>query len=222
MIRLVIFDHSGVIVNDLLESWQAISKIVGLRGHKPDSLSAFRRNFKLPYWGYLIDKGLLEREAKSATVVDDYIRFYLELIDYVKLFGDVEQTFQALLDMKIELAMVSHSPRSVIEKVMEKFELGRYFKRNCVFGLGDYKRQKPHPESIELALSRLGYSPDHAVYVGDMREDVIAARRAMVTPVAIYREAGSYHIERYLREENPAFLIRDLGEIVQIVYTQNH
>lgn len=222
MIKLVIFDHSGVIVNDLRESWQAISKIVGLRGYKPDNLSAFRRNFKLPYWEYMIDKGLLEKEAKSANVVDDYIRFYSELINDVKLFGDVERTFQALLGMKIELAMVSHSPRDVIEKVMEKFDLGRYFKRNCVFGMGDYKRQKPHPESIELALSRLGYSADQAIYVGDMREDVIAARRARVIPVAIFREGGSYHIKQYLRDEDPAFLIRDLREIVPIVVTRNH
>lgn len=221
MIKLVIFDHSGVVVNDLRESWLAISKIVGLRGYKPDNLSAFRRNFKLPYWDYLADKGLLEREAKSTTVVDDYIRFYSELIDHVKVFGDVERTFQALLDIKIELAMVSHSPLTIIENVMEKFELGRYFKRNCVFGLGDYKRQKPHPESIELAVNKLGYSAEHAIYVGDMREDVIAARRARVIPIAIYREAGSYHIEQHLREENPAFFIRDLREIVEIVVAQN-
>jgi phosphoglycolate phosphatase-like HAD superfamily hydrolase len=104
---------------------------------------------------------------------------------------------------------------------MEKFELGRYFKRNCVFGLGDYKRQKPHPESIELAVNKLGYSAEHAIYVGDMREDVIAARRARVIPIAIYREAGSYHIEQHLRQENPAFFIKDLREIVEIVLAQN-
>jgi beta-phosphoglucomutase-like phosphatase (HAD superfamily) len=66
VMKLVIFDHSGVLVNDLRESWQAISKIVGLRGYKPDELNAFRRNFRLPYWEYLIYKGFNEREAKDS------------------------------------------------------------------------------------------------------------------------------------------------------------
>jgi phosphoglycolate phosphatase len=221
VIKLAIFDHSGVIVNDLRESWQAISKIVGLRGYKPDNLKAFRRNFKLPYWEYLLDKGLLDREAKSNSIVDDYIRFYLEIMNSVQIFHDVERTLQALLDMKIELAIVSHSPRGIIERVIEQFELGRYFKRNSVFGLGDYKRQKPHPESIELALNRLGYSAEQAIYIGDMREDIIAARKAKVISIAISRANDSYHVEQHLRQENPDFLIRDLREVAPIILAWN-
>lgn len=206
-----------MLVDDLRESWQAISKIVGLRGYKPDNLNAFRRNFRLPFWDYLIDKGFTEREAKSEGVVKDYIRFYTQLIDDVKLFDDVEDTLKALNERNIELAIISHSPREVIDMITVKFWLTRFIKRNCIFGLGDYKRQKPHPESILLALTKLGYNADDAVYVGDMREDIIAARRAGVKSVAIYREGGSYHIESYLRDEKPTFLVNDLRQLIDIV-----
>jgi HAD superfamily hydrolase (TIGR01549 family) len=217
MVRLVIFDHSGVLINDLRESWQCISKIVGLRELRPDDLKAFRRNFCLPYWKYLISKGFSEREAKSEGVVNDYIRFYTELIDHVNLFDDVEYTLKALVERNIELAMVSHSPRRVIDMVTEKLGLLRFFRPNSIFGLGDYKRQKPHPESIELALNRLAYDAGDALYVGDMSEDIEAARRAHVKSVAIYRENGSYHIEPYLRNANPTFIIKDLRELLPIV-----
>jgi len=217
VIRLVIFDHSGVLVNDLRESWQAISKIVGLRGYKPDNLNAFRQNFRLPYWEYLIAKGFTEREAKSESVVSDYIRYYVELIEHVKLFDDVENTLAALAERNIEVAIVSHSPRQVIDKIVPKLGLARFIKQNCIFGLGDYKRQKPHPESIELALAKLGYEAKEAIYVGDMREDVLAASRARVTSVAIYREGGSYHLEPFLRGENPQFLINDLRKLIEII-----
>jgi HAD superfamily hydrolase (TIGR01509 family) len=182
-------------------------------------LNAFRRNFRLPYWEYLMQKGFTEHEAKGESVVSDYIRFYTELINYVKIFDDVEVTLTALLDKNIEVSMVSHSPKRVIEAVTEKFKFFRFFKQNSIFGMGDYKRQKPHPESIQLALGRLGYSPGEAIYIGDMREDITAATRAEVKSVAIYREAGSYHIESILRGENPTFLIYDLRKILDIVQT---
>jgi len=216
VMKLVIFDHSGVIVNDLRESWQAISKIVGLRGYKPDELNAFRRNFRLPYWEYLIFKGFNEREAKDSGVIKDYIRFYTETLEHVRLFDDVETSLSQLTEKGIELAVVSHSPREVVDKVMQKFNLTQFFKRNCVFTLEDYKRQKPHPESVELTLKKLGYSADDGIYVGDMREDIVAAKKAGASSAAIYREGGSYHIEQYLRSENPTFFIRSLGELVKM------
>jgi pyrophosphatase PpaX len=194
-----------------------MSKIVGLRGYKPDELNAFRRNLRLPYWQYLIYKGFTEHEAKDGGIVKDYIRFYNETIEHIKLFEDVQVNLSILLELGLELAIVSHSPRDVVSKIMEKFNLDRFFKRNCIFTLEDYKRQKPHPESIELALNKLGYSAKNAVYVGDMREDIIAAKKAGVISVAIYRDGGSYHIEQYLRTENPTFLIRNLGELVSKV-----
>ena len=45
-------------------------------------------------------------------------------------------------------------------------------------------RHKPHPEPVELALSRLGYSPGEALFVGDSPHDLHAGRAAGVTTVA--------------------------------------
>jgi phosphoglycolate phosphatase len=216
MMKLVIFDHSGVLVNDLRESWQAISKIIDIRGYKPDELNAFRRNFRLPYWEYLMYKGFNEREAKDSGVVKDYIRFYTETLEHVELFDDVKTSLSQLTINGLELALVSHSPREVVDMVMQKFNLAQFFKRNCVFTLEDYKRQKPHAESVVLALNKLGYSAANSIYVGDMREDIVAAKRAGASSAAIYREGGSYHIEQYLKGENPTFFIRSLGELVEM------
>jgi len=216
VIRLAIFDHSGVLVDDLRESWQAISKLVTLRGYKPDGLDAFRRNFQLPYWEYLRFKGFAIEETHYSSIVSDYVRFYHSTIDHVKLFDDVEQTLNGLLDEGIELALVSHSPRPVIDTTLKRFNLSKYFKSHCVFAHGDFKRDKPYPDSIEVALKRLGYDRNEAFYVGDMREDITAARGAGVRSVGIYREGGSYHTKELLASENPDFLIYRLTEVENI------
>jgi HAD superfamily hydrolase (TIGR01509 family) len=217
VVKLVIFDHSGVLVDDLKVSWVAISKIVSMGGYKPDDLKAFRRNFKLPHTKYLLDKGFTERDASNSGVVRDYCRYYGELIDRVAIFDDTEETLKYLVDRKVELAMVSSSPREVVSKTMAKFDLARFFKTNCVFTREDYKREKPNPDPIALALKRLHYDAAQAVYVGDMREDIEAARKAKMKSVAVHREEGSYHILQHLEKEHPSFLIRNLKEIMRIV-----
>jgi phosphoglycolate phosphatase-like HAD superfamily hydrolase len=214
--RLVIFDFSGVIVNDLRESWQALSKIVSSRGYIPDDLRSFRRNFKLPYWEYLESKGFMERQLRDPKIVDDYVRFYLQAADHIKLFGDAEEVLAAISNLGKEIAIVSHSPRKIIMSSLQRFRLDRYVKSNCIFALGDFKREKPFPDSIQASLGKLGYDTKEALYLGDMREDVIAARSARVTSVAICTE-GSYHVEEILEQENPDFLVHGLREILPII-----
>lgn len=217
MVKLVIFDYSGTLVNDLRESWQAISKIVELYGKKSDTLEQFRWNWKLPYWDYLIEKkGFTPEEAYDERIPKLYIEFYKELIDRVTPFSDVKETILELAAKSIKLAIVSQTPRDLISNVMGKYDLSRYFDDRLVLGFHDYKKQKPCPESILLVLNELGLNGSEAVYVGDMREDIIAAKRAGVIPAAIYREEGSYHPRAYLEKENPAIMITDLRELLKI------
>jgi HAD superfamily hydrolase (TIGR01509 family) len=216
VVRLVIFDFSGVLVNDLRESWQALSKIVSSRGYAPDDLKSFRRNFRLPYWDYLELKGFTERQLHDPKIVDDYVRLYLQTLDYIKVFEDVEGVLSAIAKSGRENAVVSHSPRNVIVSSLQKFKLDKYVKSNCIFGLGDFKREKPFPDSIQAAVRKLGYEPKEAMYVGDMREDIMAARSAGVTSIAVSTE-GSYHLEDALKQEGPDFLVHRLHEVLSVM-----
>lgn len=217
MIRLVIFDFSGVLINDLRESWLSISKIMRLNEKKPDTLDEFRKNFRLPYWDYLVAKGFTLAEAKDPKIVQDYKQFYGELADYVKVFDDVVDTLAVLAKKRMQLAVASHSPRGVVNMMMSRFGLQKFFKEEDVYSLEDYKEQKPHPESILRVLDNLDYHANHAIYVGDMREDIEAARRAGVRSVAIHRENGSYHTEQLLRREGPTFFVSRLTQVLDVV-----
>jgi HAD superfamily hydrolase (TIGR01509 family) len=53
----------------------------------------------------------------------------------------------------------------------------------------DGDRSKPDPDLVELALERLGLSPEEAVFIGDTPYDVAAASRAGV-PVIAFRSGG--------------------------------
>ncbi len=55
-----------------------------------------------------------------------------------------------------------------------------------VIGAGDADRDKPHPDSILLALSQMGRAPDRSIwYLGDTASDMVAAKAAGVTAVLV-------------------------------------
>ncbi|SDD06540.1 HAD family hydrolase [Auraticoccus monumenti] len=59
-----------------------------------------------------------------------------------------------------------------------------------VVGQGDTEHHKPHPQPLLLAASRLGVEPGECVYVGDATVDVMAAKAAGMTAVAVTWGAG--------------------------------
>ncbi len=54
---------------------------------------------------------------------------------------------------------------------------------DAIVGAEDVKQEKPAPDMILLACKRVGVTPDEAVYVGDLPEDVEAGRGAGVKVV---------------------------------------
>ncbi len=60
----------------------------------------------------------------------------------------------------------------------ELHELGVANLFSVVVGFEDVEFHKPHPEGIELALTRLGVTPKDALLVGDSAADIDAAKAA--------------------------------------------
>jgi HAD superfamily hydrolase (TIGR01509 family) len=74
---------------------------------------------------------------------------------------------------------------------------------------------KPDPESVAEAIRRLGASPAATLYVGDGPNDIVAARGAGATPVAV---TFGFHPDE-ARAENPDHVIDDLAELVELAGT---
>jgi HAD superfamily hydrolase (TIGR01548 family) len=79
------------------------------------------------------------------------------------------------LSESVSLAVVTGRPRTEAMIGLEQFNLRDLFE--VVVGLGDALHGKPHPAPVLRALKRLGL-PDSFIYVGDMPDDLSAARAA--------------------------------------------
>jgi HAD superfamily phosphatase len=78
--------------------------------------------------------------------------------------------------------IVTGRPRQETFYVLQKFGVVELF--DAVVVMEDYpaEKAKPDPLPITLALKKLGVNVERAIYVGDSVDDIVASKRAAVTP----------------------------------------
>lgn len=81
------------------------------------------------------------------------------------------------------LGLVTSADRARLNRELRGFGLAPFFSARVCHE--DVEKPKPHPESLRLALRRLGLPSDVCVYVGDAPEDIEMARRADVRAIAV-------------------------------------
>jgi phosphoglycolate phosphatase len=125
---------------------------------------------------------------QPARTSGHFARLFVERADQVmagktQLFPAVPEIVGRLGEQGLSLGIVSTKYRRRIEGILERDGLLDCFE--VIVGGEDVCRHKPDPESLLLALDRLGVSPGKALYVGDSVTDALAAQRAGVPFVAV-------------------------------------
>jgi len=85
----------------------------------------------------------------------------------------------------LQLAVVSSSPRAVIDSFLTRLGAARYVAPKARIGAGDAARSKPAPDGFLLAAARLGASPAACVVFEDSVAGLQAARAAGMASVAV-------------------------------------
>jgi phosphoglycolate phosphatase-like HAD superfamily hydrolase len=192
----VIFDCDGV----LFDSWRAnvayynaIRARMGLdpmdaewerRAHFLAAPQVFQEMFGA-------DPMLLQRARDVAHVVS-YEPFFDMMVPAPGLHDVL-----ATLRRHHRLAMATNRG-STVQEIVRRFDLGRWL--DTAVGVHDVPRPKPAPDMLELALVRLGVTPDAAVYVGDSASDLHAASAAGMHFVGIGGQTGGARTVRALDE----------------------
>ncbi|MDD5093558.1 MAG: HAD family hydrolase [Dehalococcoidia bacterium] len=208
-VKAVIFDISGTLLDDIHVVWKAncdAYHTIGLDGF--DTLEEFREKFKLPVPQFHRDNGV---PAHLVSEIDLKFReFYPRYAPLVSIFPEVIGVLEELQSRRMALGVASNIPSVFLREHLRKFDLERYF--TAIVGQEDCDEQKPSPKPILAALGKLGVRPQEAMYVGDMEEDLVAAKAAHTLATAIVRDR-SYHPRWRLQRQNPHYLISDLTQL---------
>jgi HAD superfamily hydrolase (TIGR01549 family) len=212
-IETVVFDVSGVLLNDLYAVWRADSEAYEICGMgKIESIESFKETFKLPIIEYHRSMGV--PDIVMPKIEATFRRVYPKYISYIEIFPEVKAVLEKLRRENVRLAIASNIPSDFLSKHLQSFGIIGYF--DVMTGQDDCKEQKPSPQPILVTLEKLKVEPKRSAYVGDMEEDIVAAKKASVCTIGICREEG-YHPCWKLKRQNPDFLIRDLNQLSTIV-----
>jgi len=212
-LEAVIFDVSGVLLDDLYAVWKADSEAYEACGiGKIGSIGEFREKFKLPIYEYHKSMGVPDEIIPRLEA--EYRRAYRKYDYTIRIFPEVKSVLQKLQANRIKLAIASNIPSDFLREHLQRFEIDGFFE--AVTGQDDCREQKPSPEPILATLRRINSNPNFSAYVGDMEEDIIAGKRAGAITVAICRERG-YHPCWRLRRQKPNFIISSLWDVLSLV-----
>lgn len=150
---------------------------------------------------------------------EEWLEFYRshfrerEQDGFIKFPGTIEVP-ELLKDMGVKVGVVSN--RRFAYRAVEMSGLAHLF--DTVIGLEDVSNAKPHPESLLLALERLGVEPAQAVYVGDTDIDMRTAAAAGVRGIGM--TTGAFEGEQ-LTKAGATWVCDDLREIPDLFCIQN-
>lgn len=140
-------------------------------------------------WQQVLDKHQLNTTLEEAlTFHKNNILHTMTNHPSLTAIPDVERWLRWLHEQKIPIAVASSSPHALIDIIMNKTGLGRYFERR-VSG-EEVENGKPAPDVFLHTANLLSVSPSHCLVIEDSRNGVLAAKAAGMRCIG-YRNPGS-------------------------------
>jgi phosphoglycolate phosphatase-like HAD superfamily hydrolase/ADP-ribose pyrophosphatase YjhB (NUDIX family) len=208
VIRNIIFDWSGTLVDDLPAVLQASNYVLMQSGKPAMTLETFRAEFQLPFKTFYdrhtphVEMAQLEewfhhefRNAQGSVVALPHARDFLEFCRGQK--------------MRMFLLSTVHGDHFQVQNRGIQFDV---FLERPYLDVWD-KREKIHE-----ILRDNNLKPDETLFIGDMEHDIATARHGGIHSCAVLT---GYNTLDQLRAAQPDLIVENLGEL-QHVLAKNH
>lgn len=164
----LLFDLDGVIVNSADVWLLSLNSALKYFNHEKITLDLFNEK----YWGndVNITLNLLGLPKKALKIINET---YIENIDKVEIFSDVESTLRYL--KKYKKGVITNTPKEIALYLLKKFDILKYF--NVIITSDDVKLGKPDPEVIIEACKILNVKPNETLIIGDTINDIKAGKK---------------------------------------------
>ena len=185
MVKAVIFDMDGVVVNTEPIGYQANGELFkSLNIVVPDDVyatfigSSDKNNMQRI-------KDLYSLEHTREQLLDEKYKYYYQVFDNatdLELMAGVKDLIVNLHSNGMKLILASSATKRKIGKVFDRFNLHPYF--DHVISGENFEFSKPHPAIFLEAVAKSGFNAHECVIIEDSANGIQAARAAGVYCIA--------------------------------------
>jgi phosphoglycolate phosphatase len=204
IIRNVILDWSGTLVDDLLPVVKTTNHVLESCGLAPLSLAQFRAEFCLPIRKFYETR---VPHVPQTKLEEMFLAEYPKHHAAITVLPHTREFLRFCQAQRIGVYIASSVDARTYETQMARFGIGPFITKPYI-GIVD-KTSTIHHILAENHLDR-----DETMFVGDMEHDIEAGRAGGIRTCAVL--TGYNHLEK-LRAMGPDLICQDLGELQQLL-----
>lgn len=186
MYKVYIFDLDGTLLDtltDLAASTNYALREHGMPEHSVDDVRRFVGNGVRKLMERAVPDGADNPSFDEAFAT--FRQHYMEhALDTTRPYDGIPEMLATLKSRGCRIAVVSNKMMAATQELCQHF-----FPDTVEVAIGEHEaegiRKKPAPDTVYAALSALGVTKDHAVYVGDSDVDIATARHAGLPCISV-------------------------------------
>ncbi|MDY7012849.1 MAG: HAD family phosphatase [Cyanobacteriota bacterium] len=231
MLKAVLFDFNGIIINDEPIHAELVSEILlgeNLRVSPKDYQEAcLGRSDRACFSQLLAARGRFLNDSALGQLIDRKARAYRQHLDTLETLPiyPVEEVLISLQQKKIAIALVTGALRSEVETILERAGLAAYF--SIIVAGDEIISSKPDPYGYLLAVERLGrtfpalsLTPENCLAIEDTFAGIEAAKNAGIQVVGVANTYPFHMLQRCCNWTVDCLADLELDR-VQTVFSQN-
>lgn len=177
----VLFDLDGTLADTFADLFWALERALDEGGYPPPQRAPVREQVSAGA-GAMTRAGFAGANGDAERVCQRFLDLYRDnLAVRTRLFEGTQVVLDALARADVGYGIVTNKRSALTEPLLDM--LGLEPAPRCVVSGDTTSRAKPHPDPLLHAAELVATEASRCVYVGDARNDVLAARAAGM-PVA--------------------------------------
>jgi phosphoglycolate phosphatase len=208
-IKVVIFDWSGTISDDCLNTYNAAIKMrkhFGIPHNIP--IDEWKKTTEANVIDFFKSRGIKEGPEKIMKLFQKY---YAENDFGPKPFVDAEELLSFLKTKGKNITIVSAHPHIELQNEIEEYGFGGFIDQ----AIGSVRNKSDKLKLLSEEFMKSGIEKSEIAYIGDTSSDIMSAKEAGIMSIAIVR---GYHSEEKLKGAEPDLVINSLEELKEAIH----
>lgn len=204
MIKAILFDLDGTLVNTIHANYYTYKTIAQNRGLSFPSIQefiSFKGNFK----------DFEESIGLQGNTEKEWVDLYIQFSDLDQPFEDSLEVLQKIKTDGFKLGLATTASWRRINLITEKFGLKGFF--DHIVSTMETSKHKPDPHSLIVLSEKFGMKCEECVYIGDSIVDVLAAKSAGMVSVGLLRGKK----EDYFKDVEPDAIFESLNDAYEFI-----